>query len=161
MANHVHLVVTPDDYEQLARFVGSFSQSYSQYRNRSRDSSGKLFEQRYKCVPISTDKQMAVTTVYIELNPVRAQLCKDADAYRWSTHRLHAGHDEQDTLITDLWAPSSWYLSLGRNRRQRALAFRDWFAHYQACDDWSSVDPAPELRASRKRFERPDRRRAI
>lgn len=161
MTNHVHLLVTPDGPKQLARFVGAFAQSYSQYRNRARNSSGKLFEQRYTCIPILHEEQMAVTHVYVELNPVRARLCTDAADHRWSTYRLHAGLEEKEALIADLWSPSPWYLSLGRKSMERAAAFRNWFAHYEALDEWSCVHRGPVRSSDRKRFERPDRRRAI
>lgn len=157
MSNHVHLVVTPQEHLQLARFVQSFAQSYAQLRNRKRGSSGKLFEERYKCVPIATEEQMAITTAYIELNPVRAQIVDTANTYRWSTFRLHAGLDGGEPLINRLWTPSSWYLSLGADPDQRALAYSDWFEHYRARDDWSDVCGDPATASDRKRFERPDR----
>jgi len=77
MTNHVHLIVTPRGPQELSSFVRSFAQTYSQFRNRSRASSGKLFEERYKCVPIVSEEQMAITTAYIELNPVRAGISAD------------------------------------------------------------------------------------
>ena len=161
MTNHVHLIATPSDHEQLARFVRYFAQSYAQFRNRSRGATGKLFEQRYKCVAITSDERMAITTAYIELNPLRAGLCSDPEAYRWSSHPLHAGHSGSEPIISKLWSPSAWYQSLGSDFNERVAAFRDWFAHYRARDDWSLVYRGPEAEADRKRFERPNRSSAM
>ncbi len=160
MTNHVHLIVTPAGSRELAKFVKSFAQRYAQFRNQSRKASGKLFEQRYKCKPIRTEAQMAVTTTYIELNPVRAGICEDPGAYRWSTYLEHAGAAAAEPLLEKLWQPSAWYTSLGPTSEARATAYLDWFEHYRALDDWSEVYGDPKHPRDRKRFERPDRRQA-
>lgn len=157
MTNHIHLIVTPCDHLQLSRFVRHFAQRYAQFRNASRGATGKLFEQRYNCIPITSDAQMAITTAYVELNPVRANICSEPEAYRWSTYPQHAGYRAYEPLISKLWSPSSWYQSLGSDPNERAAAFRDWFAYYRARDDWSQVYPDRRSHDDRKRFERPDR----
>ncbi|MBT8470431.1 MAG: transposase [Deltaproteobacteria bacterium] len=157
MTNHIHLIVTPCDHLQLSRFVRHFAQRYAQFRNASRGATGKLFEQRYRCIPIVSDEQMAITTAYVELNPVRANICAEPEAYRWSSYPLHAGYRSDESLISKLWSPSSWYQSLGSGPNERAAAFRDWFAYYRDRDDWSQVYPDRRPRDDRKRFERPDR----
>jgi putative transposase len=161
MSNHVHLIVTASEHRQLSRFVKSFAQSYAQTRNRRRGSSGKLFEERYKCIPVATTEQMAVTTAYIELNPVFAGMCDDAGSYRWTTFRLHAGLDGGERLVNKLWTPSGWYLSLGPDPEARARTYLDWFDHYRERDEWSGVSGDPKPSKGRKRFERPDRSSAI
>lgn len=157
MTNHVHLIVTPAEHLQLSQFVRQFAQRYAQFRNFSRGATGKLFEQRYKSVPIVSDEQMAITTAYVELNPVHARISSEPESYRWSTYPQHAGYRADEPLISKLWSPSSWYQSLGSDPNQRAAAFRDWFAYYRARDDWSQVYPERGSHGDRKRFERPDR----
>ena len=161
MTNHVHLVATPPDCTQLSQFVRFFAQSYAQFRNRSRNSTGKLFEQRYKSVPITTKEQLAVTTAYIELNPVRANICTEPAEYPWSTFRQHAGLEDGEPLFTKFWRPSPWYISLAGDAGGRASVYRNWVAHYEARDDWSQVYREPSRSSDRKRFERPDRTRAL
>lgn len=160
MTNHVHLIVTPSTHEDLSNFVRGFAQPYAQFRNRSRSSSGKLFEERYKCIPIESDERMAVTTVYIALNPVRAGLSEDAANYRWSTFRRHAGLEPSEALIEQIWSPSSWFLSLGKDDAERSAAFLGCFEDYRARDEWEDVYKDPPHPDDQKRFERPDRRRA-
>ena len=161
MRNHVHLIATPADHRALSAFVGSFAQQYAQYRNKARGSSGKLFEERFKCVPILSDEHMAVTTAYVELNPVRAEMCADPQDYPWSTFSIHAATTGADPLVNRAWTPSAWYLSLADDPADRADAFTDWFEHYRARDDWASVQTDPKHQSDRKRFERPNRRQAI
>ena len=161
MRNHVHLIATPDDPKNLSTFVKSFAQSYAQYRNKRRSSSGKLFEERYKCKPVLSNEQMAVTTAYIELNPVNAGICSAPEDYPWSTFSIHAATSGADKLVNRVWAPSSWYLSLSDDPETRAHVYRDCFDYYRARAEWKDVEGNPKREPSRKRFERPDRRQAI
>ena len=156
MRNHVHLIVTPSACELLSGFVRGFAQSYAQYRNRRRRSSGKLFEERYKCIPITSDEQMAITMAYIELNPVHGRLCDTADGYEWSTFRLHTGLGEVDSAIREVWTPSSWFLSLASTSNERELVYGEWFEHYRRRDDWSDVAKERERSRDKRRFERPN-----
>lgn len=160
MTNHVHLIVTPCSVEDLSKFVARFAQVYAQRRNRQRGASGKLFEERFKVKPIRSDEQMAVTTSYVELNPVLAGLCEDAQEYRWSTFRRHAGLPVREPLIEQLWTPSPWFLSLGCGPAERSAAFVDWFEHYRDRNEWSELSRFPPAPSDKKRVERPDRRRA-
>src|SRR5947207_1436289 len=62
MSNHVHLLLTPADADALSGFVKSVAQRYAQLRNVKRDSSGKLFEERFFSRPVLTERQVAVVT---------------------------------------------------------------------------------------------------
>src|SRR5205823_3755859 len=52
LANHLHMMVTPPTVVAGWKLVQSCAQRYAQWRNRRRDGSGKLFEQRFTSVPI-------------------------------------------------------------------------------------------------------------
>jgi hypothetical protein len=52
-------------------------------------------------------------------------------------------------------------VSLGSDSAERAAVFGEWVDHYRALDDWSKVYGDPERQADRKRFERPNRKKAI
>jgi putative transposase len=160
MTNHVHLIVTPSSVQDLSKFVAYFARAYAQERNRKRHSSGKLFEERFNAKPITSEEQMAITTSYIELNPVLAGLCRDARHYRWSTFHRHAGLPSLEPLMEKLWTPSSWFLSLGRDPSERCAAFIDWFEHYRERNEWPGLSPNLRLPIDHGRIERPDRRRA-
>jgi putative transposase len=160
MTNHVHLIASPPNSDALSRFVRATAQPYAQRRNRARGGSGKLFEERFKCVAIMTDEQMAITNVYVELNPVRAGICNDPGAYRWSTYAMHAGYGSADDFVRAVWTPSSWFRSLGENEPTRSLVYTDWFEHYRRRDEWKEVASGPARSTDRRRLERPDRRRA-
>jgi REP element-mobilizing transposase RayT len=162
MANHVHLIVTSADADALSHFVKLTAQRYAQARNLRRDGSGKLFEERYRCLPILTDAQLAAATAYIDLNAYRAHLVEDFAAHRWSTYRLHAGLPDS-AVPADLWTPSAWYLSLGATPAVRAARYRDFAAVCGALYRVAEAATPAEAEASPgygRRLERPDRTRA-
>jgi len=165
MANHVHLIVTPADHRQLARFVQGAAQPYAQYRNKRRGGSGKLFEQRYGCVAIVDERQLAATTAYVDLNPVRAGIHVCPLDFPWSTCRLHCGVSRVDPTLSRVWTPSVWYLGLSGHAEGRAIAYRDLLDCYAREDDWSDVarerEPPGAKTTDRRRFERPNRKTAI
>ena len=120
MTNHVHLVVVPRSAFELSRWVQSFAQAYAQRRNAAREASGKLFEQRYEALPIESERKLAATIAYIDLNPIRAGLRSS-----WSTLGAHAGGVQQPAL-RELWTPSPWWTSLGATEAARQSAYREF-----------------------------------
>jgi len=144
MHNHVHLLLTPLDASALGAFVKRIAQRYAQVRNRRYSSTGKLFEQRYYSKPIESESHLAIATAYIDLNPVRAGLVDDVEAYTWSTARVHSGAYCAAGLHT-IWSPTDWYQRLGRGPNERTAAYRQWIAECLRRDEWEPMrrDPSP------------------
>jgi putative transposase len=159
MANHVHLIVTPASAGALAAFVQRFAQAYAQWRNRRRDSSGKLFEERYWCRPLLTAEQVASATAYVDLNGWRAGIEHNPFAYRWSTGAIHAGEPGRAGVPPAAWTPSAWYVELGASPEERAAVYVDFIRAYIALPR-DEAGGGPEFEASvrpyRRRVERPD-----
>jgi putative transposase len=166
MANHVHAILRPSGREGLVQAIKSTAQRYAVYRNRQRESTGKLFEQRFWCTPITTDEYLAAVTCYNDLNAVRAGLVGDPLAFRWSTYALHAGQPSCSAIPAELWTPSPWYLDLGGDPLERAARYAQaaWLYLKSSLPDRhaSSTAAAEALSTTRyrRRLERPDRTRA-
>lgn len=159
MSNHVHLLVSPEQSDALACFVKFVAQRYARRRNDMRAGSGKLFEERYKSVPIASERQLAIATAYIDLNPVRAGLVREPADYRWSTFRLHGGQLSRSVIPPQLWTPSSWYTALGNNSADRAasyIAFVETCRIDEARPEWAPEAGDPSSRRDWRRHERPD-----
>ncbi|MGB8329242.1 MAG: transposase [Polyangiales bacterium] len=159
MPNHVHLLMTPFDAGALSSFVQRVAQRYSQVRNKRFAATGKLFEQRFYSKPIASESHLAVATAYIDLNPVRAHLVDEGGRYAWSTYRVHCGLGSPTRGLVNLWTPSGWYLSLGKDPNARAAAYRTWIAHCRDRETWDEIrrdPPAPHGPGP----TRPDRSRA-
>jgi putative transposase len=157
MTNHVHLVATVRDAAQLASWVKEFAQRYAARRNRARETTGKLFEQRYAAFPILTARQLAATMCYVELNPVRAGLVDDAIAWPWSTHALNAGAEDAIDEVKAIWTPHPWWESLGADGTARCAAYRELTRlRHEAYLAAERPAPRPYVLG----VERPDRSRA-
>ena len=90
MANHYHLVaVTPE--ANLSRGMRQLAGVYTQRFNRRHDQIGHLFQGRYKAILVERESHMLELSRYVVLNPVRAGLVSDADAWRWSSYRATVG----------------------------------------------------------------------
>ncbi len=165
MANHLHLIVTPETEPALSEFVKSFAQRYTNYRNRAKDGSGKLFEERFKSKAILDDVYLATCHGYLELNPVRAHIVDAPDTYRWTSYRHLARTGTSEPLFDDLITPSAWYLDLGSNAQARASEFARWVEAWHIfgsapkdVERWRQVESYSDPYT--RRLERPDRSRA-
>ena len=122
MTNHVHLMVTPQTTDGLAKLMQSVGRRYVQYVNRFYKRSGTLWEGRFKSSLIQTEEYFLLCQRYIELNPVRANMVNDPALYRWSSYRHHAfGQTDQRLQHHPL------YLALGINDDARRATYRDLF----------------------------------
>src|SRR5437762_425366 len=90
MSNHVHLVVTPRSRDSLALALKDTHGRYATYWNVSHTSSGHVWQGRYYSCPLDLSHLWAALR-YTELNPVRARLVSEADAYGWSSATAHCG----------------------------------------------------------------------
>lgn len=154
MRNHAHIVATPHDASHLSGWVKHFAQRYAARRNRHRESSGKLFEQRFTAIPITSERQLAATIPYVELNPVRAGVVEAPSDWRWSTYRLHAVEGDADPEVAELWTPHAWWQDLASDHAARGEAYRDLARHRDEAARAAAGDVSLEYA---HRIERPDR----
>jgi len=97
MPNHVHLLVETG-HEPLSTFMQRLQQSYTQYFNRTHRKVGHLFQGRYKAIICEKDSYLLTLIRYLHLNPVRAKLVKQPDAYPYSGHRAYLTGQATDAL---------------------------------------------------------------
>ena len=99
MTNHVHLVVTPEHEDSLAGALKRVDQLYAQYVNRLHGRSGHMWGNRFFSCPLDTNHS-GRALVYVERNPVRAGLCRQAWQWRWSSAAAHCGRDDTQVKET-------------------------------------------------------------
>jgi putative transposase len=89
MANHVHLILVPQNDHGFARATGEAHRRYTNFINTRSSFRGHLFQSRFGPVPV--DEAHPVTAArYVSLNPVRARLVERAEEWPWSSVRAHA-----------------------------------------------------------------------
>jgi putative transposase len=99
MTNHVHLIVIPKNENSLARAVGETHRLYTRRINFAQKTKGHLFQERFFSTPLD-DGYFINTLRYVEQNPVRAKMVKEAWEYPYSSTRYHLGITKQDALLS-------------------------------------------------------------
>ena len=97
MPNHVHLIATPESEDGLRRAIGEAHRRYTRYINFQKGWKGHLWQGRFASFPMN-EKYLISTARYIELNPVRAGIVKNAEDYKWSSCRAHI-QGKDDILV--------------------------------------------------------------
>ena len=95
MPNHIHLIAVPESEGSLARGIGEAHRRYTRFINFKNKWKGYLWQGRFASFPMDEEYLLAAVR-YVELNPVRANIVKYAEDYRWSSARAHlAGVDDE------------------------------------------------------------------
>jgi len=115
MSNHLHLAIQVGNVS-LSRILQNLSFRFTQWVNWRQNKRGHLFQGRYKAVLVDADTYLKELTCYIHLNPIRAGILEDPEAYHWSSHRAYLGLEVIPWLTTD-WVLSLFSGRLGVARR--------------------------------------------
>jgi putative transposase len=100
MSNHFHLLIRPRG-GTISRIVQSLLVSHTQRYHKHHRSGGHVWQGRFKSPVIQDDEHVLTVLRYIEANPLRAKLVRDAGEYAWSSYRSH-GLGEANELIDPL-----------------------------------------------------------
>jgi len=103
MDNHVHLLAVPETETGLARGIGMTNMLYTQYLNRKRDQSGRIWQNRFFSCIVENDPYLWAVARYIERNPLKAGLAADAQDYRWSSANAHLTGSTDPLLSQGSW----------------------------------------------------------
>jgi putative transposase len=120
MTNHLHLLLTPQEDLALPKLMQAVGRSYVQVFNKLHARTGTLWEGRYRSTLIQTDRYLLACMAYIDLNPVRAQMVTQPEAYAWSSYGHYTGR-RTDRLIT----PHALYWGLGNTPFAREAAYAE------------------------------------
>jgi len=97
MDNHVHLIAVPKRQESLTRGFSEAHRRYTVIINLKNDWRGYLWQGRFKSYPLSL-RHLYAAVRYVERNPVRANLVKNAWDYPWSSARAHIYNEKNNIL---------------------------------------------------------------
>ena len=98
MPNHVHIVAVPETTESLADLFKEAHRRYTRRINLREDWRGHLWQERFHSY-VMDETHLVAAVRYIELNPVRAGLCKQPDDWHWSS--VHAHLAARDDTLTN------------------------------------------------------------
>jgi putative transposase len=110
MPNHFHLVVQPQDDGDLSRWMHRVLNTHVRRYHQHYQSSGHIWQGRFKSFPIAEDDHLLTVLRYVERNPVRAGLVRRAEHWAWSSARFwKEGGDRPGYLaVGPVPRPSPW-----------------------------------------------------
>ena len=85
MPNHFHLVVEPETQVSLSNFMQWLMTSHVRRYHQHYESSGHIWQGRFKSFPIQRDEHLITVLRYVRQNPVRAGLVATPQEWPWSS----------------------------------------------------------------------------
>ncbi len=104
MPNHWHLVVHPKQDGDLAKFMGWLSNTHTRRWHASKNTIGQghLYQGRYKSFLCQKDDHFITLVSYVECNAKKANLCKLAQDWEWSSiYSREHGSVEQKKMLSE------------------------------------------------------------
>jgi putative transposase len=116
MPNHVHMVMVPVAEDSLRASLGEAHRRYTRHINFRAGWRGHLWQERFHSFPMD-EKYLLAAVKYVELNPVKAKICRRPQDWRWSSANAHlAGRDDLLVKVRpmlDRFADWGRYLEIG------------------------------------------------
>ena len=123
MTNHVHLLVTPRNANDISLLFQGVGRHFVPYINKTYQRRGSLWEGRHKGHILDSEDYFLICMRYIEMNPLRAGMVEHPARYRWSSYAANA--QGIDNAVIE---PHELYMSLGKTSEARQEAYRGLFA---------------------------------
>jgi REP element-mobilizing transposase RayT len=115
MTNHYHLLLETVD-GNLSKGMRQLNGLYTQRFNRRHRMVGHLFQGRYKAILVQKDSYLRELTRYVVLNPLRANMVKALEDWRWSSYAFVTGQE-----AVPRWLDADWLLGQFGTERSKAL----------------------------------------
>lgn len=103
MSNHTHLLVRPATEQALYKMMQGLTLCYTQYYNRKYGRTGRLWENRFHSFIVDQERYFWAVARYIEQNPVRASIVREAERYPYSSARAHETGTEDSVLGEEIF----------------------------------------------------------
>jgi putative transposase len=108
MPNHVHVIAVPGREGAMRTALRNAHGRYAAYLNARHATSGHVWQGRYYSCPMDDD-HLWTALRYIERNPVRAGMVRDAAEFPWSSARIHVGGGWDGLIDVAPWS-ARWTL---------------------------------------------------
>ncbi len=110
MPNHFHIVIMPLKAKALSNFMQWLMTTHVRRHHKRYDSSGHIWQGRFKSFIVSDDEYLLTLLRYVETNPVRAKLVKLIEDWNWSSYRERKMGNNSKNLIDQIpiELPKDW-----------------------------------------------------
>ena len=109
MDNHAHILVYTENIEILSNIMQKTNSAYGVFYNQKEHSEGYVFKNRYKAQIIGTQKHLYTAFAYIHNNPVKANMVKKLNQYKYSSYNLYKSNKINKKCIKLLFGTDNYH----------------------------------------------------
>lgn len=120
MTNHIHLIVETNQKTDLSRFMKRLNLAYYSHYRKKYGYSGHFWQDRFKSLLISKDEYLIACGLYVERNPVKANMVDSPRSYAHSSYNYYAYGQRDDLVDTD-----PVYEGMAARERDRQASYRN------------------------------------
>ena len=114
MPNHFHLLLWPRSDGDLARWMQRLMTTQVRRHHSRHGSEGHLWQGRFKACPVQRDRHLLNVLAYVEANPLRAGLVKQAVDWPWSSlHQIARSAKGLSLARSPVARPDDWEAAVG------------------------------------------------
>ena len=107
MSNHYHLLIEID-HENLSKFMRQVNSHYAIYFNKKYKRVGHLWQGRFKSWYVTDEAYFYTLMLYIEQNPLKANIVKSVEEYPYSSAHLFLNTDSTDECLSNAWITKNY-----------------------------------------------------
>jgi REP-associated tyrosine transposase len=122
MPNHFHLVLWPRKDGDLSRWMQWLLTAHVRRYHRHYQSSGHVWQGRFKAFPIQQDDHLGTVLRYAERNPLRANLVTRAEDWPWSSITADVGESHPGLHPGPVPRGENWLQWVNRAETEAELA---------------------------------------
>ena len=125
MPNHVHLLLSPSVDGQLGAFMKRLTSRHAQSLRRWRGTEGRgaMYQARFRASAVDNEDYFYTVARYIERNPVRAGLARQAEDWLWSSASPSGAMHGVELAEWPVPKPRNWHTILQDTESDKTLDF--------------------------------------
>lgn len=101
MDNHYHLLLEIEEPESISSCMAGLARAYTHYYHKAYQTSGFLWQGRFKLQPVQKERYLIACGRYIERNPVRAGVVQEVALYPYSSAEFYCLGKADEITVED------------------------------------------------------------
>jgi putative transposase len=114
MPNHIHLLLETNPDTQMSEMMKRLNLSYYHYYRQKYGYVGHLWQGRFKSLLVEREVYLLACGLYVERNPLRANIVSHPDDYLHSSYAFYSGRRKDSLVDSD-----PMFLALGNSDETR------------------------------------------
>ena len=98
MDNHAHILIKTENVNEMSKYMKKVNTSYALYYNKKNMREGYVFKSRFFSQQIEDRKHLFSCIVYIHKNPVKANIVRNMENYKFSSYNDYFGINHRNLI---------------------------------------------------------------